>query len=115
MAIYKKHKDIKTASLVTASSIDETTLNKLKNVVKEVLNAEVDLGQTCEPGVVAAAPRLLDCAVQIECVAGKLVDASFDVELCGDVVRVHREKVVIDPVDIPDLCAIYPLSPARDS
>jgi hypothetical protein len=53
--------------------------------------------------------------VQIECLGGKLVDAGFDVELCGDVVRVHREKVVIDPVDIPDLCAINPLSPAGDS
>jgi hypothetical protein len=50
--------------------------------------------------------------VQIECQGGKLVDTGFDVELCGNVVRVHREKAVIDPLDIPDLCAIYPLSPA---
>lgn len=92
-------------------------LSEIRKVMcrgKLCLSAEVDLGQTCASGVAVAAPRLLDCAVQIECVGGKLVDAGFDVELCGDVVRVHRDKVVIDPVDIPDLCAIHPLSPVGD-
>ena len=73
------------------------------------LNAEVDLGQTCVAGIVAVAPRLLDCAVQIECVDGKLANTGFDVELCGDVVLLHRDEVVIDPVATPDLCAIHPL------
>ncbi|MGK2907614.1 MAG: hypothetical protein ACSLFH_14910 [Desulfuromonadales bacterium] len=72
---------------------------------------EADLDYACAPGVVAVAPRLLGCAVQIECVGGRQVDACFEVDLCGDVVRVHREMTVIDPLDIPDLCAIYPLSP----
>jgi flavin reductase (DIM6/NTAB) family NADH-FMN oxidoreductase RutF len=81
---------------------------------KLCLNVEFDLNQACASGVAVVAPRLLDCAVQIECRGGRLVDAGFDVELCGDVVRVHREKVVTDPVDIPDLCAIHPLSPVGD-
>ncbi len=82
---------------------------------KLCLNVEVDLNQNCAAGVAVVAPRLLDCAVQIECQGGKLVDTGFDVELCGNVVRVHREKAVIDPLDIPDLCAIYPLSPVTAS
>lgn len=62
-------------------------------------------------GLVAVAPRLFDCAVQIECVDGNLFESGVDVELCGDVVRVHRGEVVIDPEKIPDLCAVQPLSP----
>ena len=96
----------------------DSGLSKIRKVMRRgnlCLKPEIDLGETCAPGVVAVAPRLLDCAVQIECVSGKLVDVGFDVELCGDVVRVHREKVVIDPVDISDLCAIHPLSPLGDS
>ena len=78
---------------------------------KLCFNAELDLGYACVPGTAAVAPRLLDCAVQIECVGGRLIDAGFEADLCGDVARVHRGTVVIDSVDIPDLCAIYPLSP----
>ena len=62
-------------------------------------------------GIAAVAPRLLQCVVQIECMGGQLVDAGKDVELCGDVVRVHRHETVVDPADIPDLCAIQPLRP----
>ena len=72
-----------------------------------------DLGYTCVSGVAAVAPRLLDCAVQIECVGGRLVDSGFDVELCGRVVLMHREQMVIDPTEIPELCAIQPLRPLR--
>lgn len=62
-------------------------------------------------GLVAAAPRLLDCAVQIECTGGVLLEPGLDAELCGEVVRVHRGQTVIDPKEIPDLCAVQPLSP----
>jgi len=92
----------------------EADLNRIQDVVRQgglCLNSEGALGFRCAPGIVAAAPRLLDCAVQIECVNGRLVDSDFDVELCGDVIRVHRDQVVIDPADIPDLCAIQPLIP----
>lgn len=62
-------------------------------------------------GIAAVAPRLLDCVIQIECIGGQLVDAGSDVELCGEVVRIHRDRIVINPADLPDLCAINPLSP----
>ena len=91
----------------------EKDLDKIRGVMRQgrlCLNAEIDLGYGCVSGVTAVAPRLLDCAVQIECAGGKLVDAGFDAELCGDVVRMHRDQVAIDPIDIPDLCAINPLS-----
>ena len=95
----------------------DSGLSEIRKVMgrgKLCLDVEVDLNQTCASGVAVVAPRLLDCAVQIECRGGQLIDTGFDVELCGNVVRVHREKVVTDPVDIPDLCAIHPLSPVGD-
>ena len=78
---------------------------------KLCLNAETTLGYSCASGVVAVAPRLLECTVQIECVGGCLTESDFDAELCGDVARVHRDDVILDPLDIPDLCAVSPLSP----
>jgi flavin reductase (DIM6/NTAB) family NADH-FMN oxidoreductase RutF len=92
----------------------EKELDKIRKVMSQgklCLNAQDSLGYTCSSGVVAIAPRLLDCAVQIECLAGRLIDSDFDTELCGDVVRVHRDGIVIDTTDIPDLCAIQPLIP----
>lgn len=91
----------------------ESDLNKIRKVLGQgefCLNT-LDLGYAFVTGVVAVAPRLLDCAVQIECVGGRLVDSDFDVELCGCVVRLHRNQVVIDPAEIPELCAIQPLMP----
>jgi flavin reductase (DIM6/NTAB) family NADH-FMN oxidoreductase RutF len=90
---------------------DLAAIREVMGQGKLCFNAEADLGYACAPGVAAVAPRLLDCAVQIECVSGRLLEAIFETDLCGDVARVHRGKVVVDPVDIPDLCAIYPLSP----
>lgn len=78
---------------------------------KLCLNAEKDMAYSCSSGIAAVAPRLLECAVQIECVGGCLAETDFDAELSGNVARVHREGVNLDPVDIPDLCAIQPLSP----
>ncbi len=92
---------------------NESDLEKLREVMslgQLCLNAQA-LGYTCSSGIAAAAPRLLDCAVQIECVGGRLVESAFDADLCGDVVRVHRNDDVINPADIPDICAIQPLMP----
>ncbi len=96
----------------------ESCLAKVREVLcqgKICLNSEAELGLTFAMGVAAVAPRLLECEVQIECISGKLVDAGFDTELSGDVVRVHRGSAVIDPADIPDLCAMQPLSPLMSS
>lgn len=92
----------------------EADLGRIQDVVRQgglCIKSDGALGFRCVSGIAAAAPRLLDCAVQIECVNGRLVDSAFDVELSGDVIRVHRDKLVIDPADIPDLCAIRPLTP----
>ena len=78
---------------------------------KFCLHAEEELNYSCLSGITATAPRLLECAVQIECVGGCLIETDFDAELCGDVARVHRDGANLDPLEIPDLCAIYPLSP----
>ena len=89
----------------------ENELNKIRKVLGqgEFCLYPQDLGYTFVSGIVAVAPRLLDCAVQIECVGGRLVESDFDAVLCGRVVRMHREQVVIDPTEIPELCAIQPL------
>jgi len=95
----------------------ESDLDKIRQAVGQgefCLNTQ-DLGYTCVSGVAAVAPRLLDCAVQIECVGGRLVDSDFDVELCGRVVRLHRDQVVIDPTEVSELCAIQPLMPLGTS
>jgi hypothetical protein len=92
----------------------ERDLSRIREVMSQgklCLDAELDLGYVCASGVAVVAPRLLNCAVQIECVGGRLINASFETDLCGDVVRMHRGDVVINPADIPDLCAIHPLSP----
>ncbi len=94
---------------------DLSVIRETTHQGKLCLHADEELGYLCMLGASAVAPRLVDCAVQIECVGGRLVDGGFDAELCGDVVRVHRDKVVIDPRDILDLCAIYPLTPLRDT
>lgn len=87
-------------------------LAEIRNVMlqgKLCLNVEKELSFSSVEGVVAVAPRLVDCAIQIECMGGQLV-AGLETELCGDVVRVHRGSVVIDPAEVSDLCAIRPLS-----
>jgi len=92
----------------------ESDLEPIRRIMdkgKFCLHAEVDLTYSCLSGITAIAPRLLECAVQIECVGGRLIETAFDAELCGDVARVHRDGVNLDPLEIPDLCAIYPLSP----
>ena len=52
LALYKKHKGIKTASLLTASTIDESTLKRLKEMVKKALKADVDLSSAVEESVI---------------------------------------------------------------
>ena len=49
--IYKKYKGIKTASLVTASKMDEVSLNKLNTIVKDMLKADVDLSTSVDESV----------------------------------------------------------------
>lgn len=81
---------------------------------KLCMNPEVDLGFKAASGCLALAPRLLDCAVQIECVAGKLVDAGYEEELCGDVVHVQRGELVLDAADSGDISSILLLRPVPD-
>jgi flavin reductase (DIM6/NTAB) family NADH-FMN oxidoreductase RutF len=90
---------------------DLETISRIMGKGKFCLLAEEELAYSCLPGVAATAPRLLECAVQIECVGGCLIETGFDAELCGDVARVHRDGVNLDPLEIPDICAIYPLRP----
>lgn len=92
----------------------ESGLNTLRDLIRQgklCLDAEVDLRQTCVKGTSAVAPRLIDCAVQLECVAGALSDSGYDTELSGEVVRLHRGGVTIAMAEVKDLCAIQPLSP----
>ena len=93
---------------------NESDLESIRRIMEKgkfCLHAEEELTYSCLSGVAATAPRLLECAVQIECVGGRLIETDFDTELCGHVVRVHRDGVTLDPFQIPDLCAISPLSP----
>ncbi len=91
----------------------ESCFGKIRTIMgqsKVCMDAEVDLAYRCSSGIAAVAPRLLECPIQIECVAGTLIETGFDEELSGDVARVHRDDVTIDPLDIPDLCAIEPFT-----
>jgi len=78
---------------------------------KFCLDARVDLQQTCLRGVSAAAPRLTDCAVQLECVDGTLLDSGYDTELRGELIHLHKGSVSMAVAEIEDLCAVQPLSP----
>ncbi len=92
----------------------EDCLEKIRAIMTQgrlCLHSEADLGLACLVGVAATAPRLLECAVQIECVGGRLVDSDFETELSGEIIRLHRGDQVIDPADVPELCAIHPLRP----
>jgi len=78
---------------------------------KFCLDVDADLQQEYARGVTAAAPRLTDCAVQLECVGGILSDSDYDSELSGEVVHLHRGSVSMAVAEIEDLCAMQPLSP----
>lgn len=89
-------------------------LDQIRDVMRQgklCLNAGDDLGLDVKPGLAALAPLLSGCAVQLECVQGRLVEAGADSDLCGEVVRLHRGTVVLSPADVPEFCAIQPLSP----
>jgi flavin reductase (DIM6/NTAB) family NADH-FMN oxidoreductase RutF len=68
-----------------------------------------ELGCTCVPGIAVMAPCLKECSVQIECVNGRLLDSTGEMELSGEVVLLHRGHEIIDPSALPDLFAIEPL------
>jgi F-type H+-transporting ATPase subunit delta len=51
VAIYKTHKGIKTASLVTAATVDESTRHRLMDMVRKALNADVDLSASVDESV----------------------------------------------------------------
>jgi flavin reductase (DIM6/NTAB) family NADH-FMN oxidoreductase RutF len=92
----------------------ESGLAKVREIMNRghlCLDSRSEQVRAYAASVAAVAPRLPECAVQIECVGGRLIDTGFDAELCGDVVKVHRGSVVMDPADIPDLCALHPLNP----
>jgi len=50
-AIYKLHKGIKSASLITASAIDESTVGKLKDMVEKAMKSEVELSTTVDDSI----------------------------------------------------------------
>lgn len=89
---------------------DLETIRSIVNQGKFCLHAEQELGYSCLSGGAAAAPRLLGCVVQIECLAGQLLETNFDTELCGDVVSMYRDGVNLELLEIPDLCASRPLT-----
>ena len=92
----------------------ESGLHAIRGLMEQgklCLDARVDLQQVCLRGVSATAPRLTDCAVQIECVGGSLLDSGYDTVLRGEVVHLHKGLVSMAAVEIKDLCAIQPLSP----
>lgn len=93
-------------------------LDKIRHVMRQgklCLQAEAGLGFATAAGSAVLAPRLLGCAMLIECSAGKLVDAGYATELCGDVVLVQRGEIVLDPCDPQAVCAILPLSLSPES
>jgi len=92
----------------------ESGLKTIRDLIRQgqlCLDADVDLRQTCVRGISAVAPRLTDCAVQLECVGGTLSDSGYDTELNGEVVYLHRGAVTLATAEVKDLCAIHPLSP----
>jgi len=92
----------------------EDGLKKIQQAIKSgrvCLTADDGVCLRSASGLSAVAPLLLECVIQIECVGGVLIQSEVDVELCGDVVRIHRHQAVVDPSEIPDVCAINPLSP----
>lgn len=90
---------------------DLEMIRKMMGQGRLSLHAKEELNYSCISGQAAAAPRFLECAVQIECVGGRFLETEFDIELCGDVARMHRDGINLNPHEIPDICAMLPLSP----
>lgn len=87
------------------------TIQELMRQGKICLEADADLQQLSVRGNSAAAPRLIDCAVQLECIDGLLLDSGYDSELSAGIVYLHRGSVSVNAAEVEDLCAIHPLSP----
>lgn len=88
-------------------------LRELRHLMKKgalCLSIESDLGQSSVCGLSSVSPLLTKCAIQLECTSGQLLDSDYDTELTGDVLRLHRGQKVINLAEVPDLCAIQPLS-----
>ncbi len=92
----------------------EFCLGRIRDVMRTgrlCLDVKADLDYNCQSGIASVAPRLISCMVQLECINGRLVESGGESELCGDVVRLHRGRSVLNPIEIPDLCAIQPFGP----
>ena len=93
----------------------ERGLDALRDLMQRgrfCLYAEQDLHQVCVCATAVKAPLLTDCALQLECRGGLLVDSCYDTELTGEVVCLHRAQAVVDVAEFADLSAIQPLSPS---
>lgn len=76
------------------------------------IDVAADLDQEVCAGIEVDAPRLAGCLVQLECRGGRLVETGFDPEICGEIVLVHRDRKILTPTEMPNLCASDLLSPA---
>lgn len=61
------------------------------------------------PARTVNAPLLAGCAVQIECVHGRLAAGGWDAEMIGEIVLLHRGGLFLSPATHPDFCALQPL------
>lgn len=69
---------------------------------------ELEVQTTC--GLQVSAPLLHDCPMQVECGHGRLSTEGYAPEVVGEVILIHRLGTCLDPLDVPDLCALNPLS-----
>lgn len=61
------------------------------------------------PSRLVRAPLLADCALQLECGRGRFLPGSFEPELAGDLLLLHRGGFFVDPAGLADFCALAPL------
>jgi F-type H+-transporting ATPase subunit delta len=50
--LYRKHQGIRTASLVTATPIDDSSLKEIKSLIKKAYDSEVELSSTVDQDVI---------------------------------------------------------------
>lgn len=93
---------------------DSRSLKKVGQLLDQgraCLDVAGDLEMTVHPAARVPVPCLDGCSLYFECLDGRILRDNFEPEVAGEVVLLRRDGVLLDPRDVPELCAISPFSP----
>lgn len=95
--------------------LKETQLPLFAGLVRHAARCGEPVAVTDDPLLIPAAkvhaPLLAGAALQLECVAGRIVAGPWECALSGQVRLLHRSQQEIDPAGHGNFCALQPLRP----